>query len=138
MTDNQKEQIAQLRESNLGYGEIAAITGLSKDAIKYYCKTHNLGGQRSEIKATEGTIQLCRFCGKPITNSSKARKRLYCSDECRRSWWKAHPEEGKPRERSIHTLSCGYCGKTFTSWGEHGRKFCSHACYIKSRFGVQK
>lgn len=137
MTDNQKEQITNLREGGLGYGKIAIRTGLTKEAVRYFCKTHDLEGVKSPARTQGDVSDLCRFCNKPITSTPGKRQRLYCSDECRRLWWKAHPEKGKPREKSIHVLVCKFCGKTFTSWGEHGRKFCSHECYIKSRFGVK-
>jgi len=137
MTDNQKEQIAKLREGGLGYGEIAVRTGLTKENVRYYCKTHDLAGQKSFIQPVDGDTQHCRFCGKPIV-SKVGRRRLYCSEECRRSWWKAHPESSKPREEAIHTITCKCCGKVFTTWGQHNRVYCSHACYIKSRFGEKR
>ena len=137
MTNDQKEQITKLRESGLGYGEISVKTGLTKDAVKYYCKNHDLGGKRSRIQASDDNIQLCRFCGKPIASNGK-RKRLYCSEECRRSWWKEHPQASKPREEAIHTITCKCCGKVFTTWGQHNRVFCSHACYIRDRFGEKR
>lgn len=30
---------------------------------------------------------------------------------------------------------CEYCGKTFLSYGNKNRKYCSHSCYINDRFG---
>ena len=76
----------------------------------------------------------CRYCGQTIPYSL-GRRRLYCSDECRKAWWNEHSEEGVPRAGSLKTLNCAYCGKQFTTWGNHHRKYCSHECYVKARFG---
>jgi len=137
MTDNQKEQIAKLRERGFGYGEIAIKTGLTKENVRYFCKTHDLAGKRSLVQTEDGNTNSCRFCGKPIV-SKMGRKRLFCSEECRRSWWKKHSEAAKPKEEAIHTITCKYCGKVFTTWGQHNRVYCSHECYIRDRFGEKR
>jgi endogenous inhibitor of DNA gyrase (YacG/DUF329 family) len=79
----------------------------------------------------------CRYCGQTIPYSL-GRRRLYCSDECRKAWWNEHSEEGVPRAGSLKTLNCAYCGKQFTTWGNHHRKYCSHECYVLARFGRKK
>ena len=37
--------------------------------------------------------------------------------------------------RAIYECVCECCGKTFSSYGNKNRKYCSHSCYIKGRFG---
>jgi hypothetical protein len=57
---------------------------------------------------------------------------LFCSDECRLTWWNQNKyrEGGKPR-----TFKCLNCGKEFQAFVVKERKYCSHACYIEARFG---
>ena len=76
----------------------------------------------------------CSYCGRPITVLS-GRKRLYCSEDCRRAWWREHSDEGVPKKESLQIKYCAYCGKKFTTWGERQQKYCSHQCYVKARFG---
>ena len=46
MTLEQKNQIAQMREQNLGYASIAKEMGLSVNTIKAYCRRNDLSGNR--------------------------------------------------------------------------------------------
>jgi hypothetical protein len=50
-------------------------------------------------------------------------------------WWKAHPEQ--INQKAVYYFSCPYCNKDFTAYGNRTRRFCSHACYINSRFGAK-
>ena len=79
-----------------------------------------------------------------LIQPSTGRPKKFCSDKCRREWWKAHPEKLHRKDTAIYTMTCARCGKEFTSYGNKNRKYCSHDCYIKARFwegledGVQK
>ena len=59
MTLEQKKQIAQRREQNLGYASIAKEMGLSVNTIKAYCRRNDLSGNRSlsdtQPEKTSGT-----------------------------------------------------------------------------------
>ena len=59
MTLEQKNQIAQMREQNLGYAYIAKEMGLSVNTIKAYCRRNDLAGNRSlsdtQPEKTSGT-----------------------------------------------------------------------------------
>jgi hypothetical protein len=35
----------------------------------------------------------------------------------------------------MYSFTCAGCGVEFAAYGNASRKFCSHECYIKSRFG---
>lgn len=61
-------------------------------------------------------------------------KKLFCSDECRRNWWKEHPEEAKHSKAATYKCECSYCQRVFYSYGNKNRKYCSHDCYIQARF----
>ena len=47
MTLEQKNQIARMREQNLGYACIAKEMGISVNTIKAYCRRNDLSGNRS-------------------------------------------------------------------------------------------
>jgi hypothetical protein len=49
------------------------------------------------------------------------------------AWWKEHPE--RLNRKAVYGLVCAGCGKPFESYGNRYRKYCSHDCYIKDRFG---
>ena len=57
----------------------------------------------------------------------------FCRKECREKWWSKNRNKlNKKKARIEHCLSCG---KEMRLYEFEKRKFCSHACYIESRFG---
>lgn len=128
MTDAEKEKIRFWRMEGLGYGAIAARLGLSDNTVKSFCRCNHLTG----VAAREA-VTACRHCGKPLAEVPGRKGRKFCSEACRRAWWKAHPE--LVDRKAFYLMDCAYCGKEFRSYGNRGRKYCSHACYIAARFG---
>lgn len=128
MTDAQKENIRYLRGEGLGYRAIAARLGISENTVKSFCRRNDLTGV-----ASKEPPQVCRHCGQPLSKAPKRKERKFCSEACRRVWWKAHPE--LIDRKAFYPLTCAECGKEFLSYGNRKRKYCSHACYIKARFG---
>nr|WP_297993491.1 hypothetical protein [uncultured Actinomyces sp.] len=51
------------------------------------------------------------------------------------SWWHTHPM--MLERRAITTHTCAGCGATFEAYGNKHRKYCTHACYIRTRFGTR-
>lgn len=128
MTNEQKEKIAELRTLGYSCSKIGDELGISKNTVKTYCRRHNLS-----LKAEEACNSTsCRNCGKSILQREKQKKRIFCSKECRENWWHAHPEQ--LQQKAVYEYSCAGCGKTFTAYGNSHRKYCSHECYIKTRF----
>ena len=138
MTDFQAKQIRELRLRGAGYKSIASAVGLSRDTVRNYCKSHGLDGYASALvlnvkeQMESGTACLC--CGKELIQPSTGRKRKFCSDKCRREWWSAHPEAIKRKESAYYEATCAYCGKTFRSYGNKNRRYCSHECYVRDWF----
>ena len=136
MTDAQAAQIKELRLNGMGYRAIADALGLSRDIVRNHCKAKGMGGY---VAATVRNMQeraehsgICICCGKEIEQQGNGRPRKFCSEKCRRQWWKTHPEEGS--QKAMYTQVCARCGKEFTAYGNCHRKYCSHDCYIKARF----
>ena len=122
MTTTQKETIQRMRLQRIGYTQIAKEVGLTVNTVKMYCYRNGLN--------TEALIKnaaLCKNCGKVITEKSKTRPRVFCSEECKRAWWNAHRKERK--NDNIVEYACTTCGKHFFDYAHSNRKFCSLACY---------
>ena len=136
MTDTQAKQIRDFRVKGIGYKAIASVLGLSRDVVRMYCKNHGLGGYGAEVVVnTAEQIQqgrACPYCSQTIRQPGMGRRRKFCSDTCRRSWWTRHPEAA--RRVSFYEKACAYCDQLFTIYGNKHRRYCSHECYVRDRF----
>lgn len=133
MTDTQKEQIHNMRKAGMSYSKIASALGISENTIKSYCRRNNLGAKKDIKPKNEKEIYTsCKHCGKPLTQGTKGQPKKFCSEECRRLWWKGN--DSQYDKKAFYTLRCIGCGKKFESYGNKNRKFCSHNCYINYRF----
>lgn len=136
MTDKQKSEITGLRAAGDGYTVIARKMGLPRDTVRSFCRRNGLAGETAAGKEgaagcpEEGS---CRECGKALRQLEGMKKRVFCSRECREKWWHGHPEQ--IRQRAVYSFICAGCGKQFDVYGDSRRKYCSHGCYIKARFG---
>jgi hypothetical protein len=139
MTDYQKNKIMQFRRQGMGYKAIANILGLSRDIVRGFCKRCGLDGTAAviqkniELKTDDGF--LCAFCSKPLKQPRHGRKRRFCSDDCRRNWWKENADKASPKETALYAITCAFCKKEFSSYGNKNRKYCNHTCFISDRFG---
>jgi endogenous inhibitor of DNA gyrase (YacG/DUF329 family) len=138
MKETEKQQIYALRLKGVGYKAIAAVLGISRDSIRGFCKRNGLDGDSKvvslNLEEKKRNQLICPCCGKPIKQKERGRSRRFCSDECRRKWWNDHPQERNKKDSAIYKYTCPHCGKEFSCYGNRTRKFCSHDCYIKSRF----
>lgn len=97
MTEYEKMKIPKLRASGMGYKAIANVLGLSRDAVRGFCKKYGLNEnaevmQRNlELKVKNGV--LCLNCSKPLESKHHGRKRKLCCDWCRREWWKQNADK---------------------------------------------
>ena len=120
----QKTLILYYREQHMTYRQIGEKLGLSPDTVKTFCRR-----KRAQSERTEESVQAqCRNCGAPVHLLPGRRERLFCSPACRTAYWRKHNLlGGTPRY-------CAGCGALLTG-GSASRKYCSHACYIRHRFG---
>lgn len=142
MTEVERRQIHDFRLKGAGYKAIAAALGVSRDSVRGYCKRSGCGGESKamslKVAEVEQTSLLCPCCGRGVTKNSRGRIRRFCSDECRRKWWSDHMEARSKKETAIYSYTCPRCGKAFSAYGDKTRKYCSHDCYIKARFWIEK
>lgn len=93
------DQIVNLRLEGVGYQTIAKTVGTSKENVRYFCKTHGLAGNAKLVRLNYAEYQkspdVCKHCGGRIVRGAHSGKKIFCSETCRRSWWKFHPEESK-------------------------------------------
>ncbi len=128
MDMKQKERVVALRSRGMGYAAIAGTLGVTKSQVSGYCR--RAGIAKGDTEEAPGT---CPECGAAVEQHPGRKRRRFCSDACRRAWWNAHPE--MVRRRAVYEFECACCGQPFTAYGNAGRKYCSHACYIADRFG---
>jgi endogenous inhibitor of DNA gyrase (YacG/DUF329 family) len=130
MNEKQKTHIQDMRCQGVGYAKIAAALGISENTVKSYCRRNGLGGVASAAPdADAGGRSYCIQCGIPLVQTAGAKRKRFCSDRCRISWWNAHPEKLK----SAREFVCQTCAKTFKSYGKRERKYCSRSCYGLSK-----
>ena len=138
MNEYQKKKICELRISGFGYKAIANEVGLSRDVVRNFCKTNKLNGYLANMNENIRKMALenvvCLNCQKPIKQYKRGKARKFCSENCRRAWWKENADKGQHNETAIYKLRCSYCGVEFESYGNKNRKYCCHECYIKDRF----
>jgi endogenous inhibitor of DNA gyrase (YacG/DUF329 family) len=136
MNQLQKQRIAELRRLGESYAKIADSLGISVNTIQSYCRRNNLGGDLSiiTVQGTENHLY-CKNCGNELIQQPGRKTRRFCSDTCCAAWWKANPDQlGK---KAVYSFTCGKCGEEFTAYGNKGRKYCSHSCYVADRFGKE-
>ena len=142
MTNEQRREIFELRSEGLGYTEIGKRVGLSGNAVRCYCRRNGINAPGTVAKLNTSVMQekneVCLNCKRRITQPTKGAPRKFCSDACRRAWWKQHPEQHQKRDSAFYELVCAGCGRPFKSYGNKRRKYCSHSCYIQTRFGGTK
>lgn len=134
MTKAQKDVIRELRREGFSYGKVSEKTGIKYEAVKSFCRRNGLTGKGiKRVEDINGRYEVCLNCGTPLIQQEHKKRRVFCCDNCRATWWSKHPEMIK--KKAIYHFSCCNCGRLFSAYGNSGRKYCSHECYIEDRFG---
>ena len=133
LRQDQKLQIEFFRKQGIGYRQIAEELGLSRDAVRYYCKTHDLAGNAQEAyENAKGVV--CPQCGRKLLQPRTGRKRVFCSNDCKNKWWHASDKLFPRPLSSREEIFCACCGKSILAYRNKKRRYCSHECYIRDRF----
>lgn len=97
MTETQKNKIRQMRLDGCGYRHIAAKLELSLSAVKSYCRCHRLTGfgkvvaLNNAVRIEQGLI--CMGCGKRLRQTPGKKKKIFCSDKCRKKYRRSRGTE---------------------------------------------
>lgn len=148
MTSEEKQKIIDMKASGKSANAISKELSISLNTVKSFLRRNKhkmivetiekpvdniivLSEERkSELPISNGK---CLNCGKDIIQNDKIKKRKFCSDDCKKEWWKHHTD--CLNKKAIYEIKCEGCNKTFKAYGNKNRKYCSHDCYIASRFG---
>ena len=126
VTHEQAAQIEKLRESGMGYRLIANELGLSRDTVRYFCKTQDKGKNAKVRDGDDG--RYCTQCGRILHTKATGRPKKFCSDACRLRYWKEHCGNAEV------VKVCAYCGKTFNAAGHKSQKYCCRDHYFDDYF----
>jgi endogenous inhibitor of DNA gyrase (YacG/DUF329 family) len=132
MAEIQKNRIHEMRRLGFTYRRIASTVSLIEGTVKSYCLRAEKQGLIPPPYDTASN--LCRQCDKEVVQTPKRKRKLFCSKACRQKWWNSHLYLVDRRSKSLHHLVCSGCGKPYTVYGNSKRKYCSHKCYINSRY----
>ncbi len=96
MTELQKNKIRKMRLDGLGYKHIASKLVLPLSTVKSYCRRNGLIGIGSVVALNnEISVQLgliCKNCGRRLKHTEGKRRKVYCSDRCRKEYWNLNNE----------------------------------------------
>ena len=126
MTYEEKRKVDKLRLQGYGCTAISNTLGISLNSVKSYCRR----SKPKEIPIDVINEGGCEFCGKSLVHIEGKKKKKFCCDKCRISWWNHNRD--KIHHRVSYEIVCLYCGETFVST-DNSRKYCSQNCYRKSR-----
>lgn len=128
MQKEQKQAIAMLRLQGGSYAEIAAYLNLSLNTVKSFCLRNKITPvPQAGPEDMDNPGGICKNCGAALEQVPAGRKKAFCSDRCRCIWWN-HNRREKP-----YRLACRHCGRTFISFGNKNRAYCSRDCRALSR-----
>ena len=89
MTDR-NQRIAELRQQNYSYSFIGKVLSLSPNTVKSICRRCGFEAFGSKkTKAEKLSARFCQNCG-ALLSQDRNREQKFCSDNCRRKWWKAN------------------------------------------------
>ena len=81
MTTLEKQKIINMIKQGYSHKEIGDLLGLSRNTISSIARRSN-GNLVEEA--------FCPYCGAPLKQTRGHRQKTYCSDNCRKQYWKKH------------------------------------------------
>ena len=130
MTEQDKALLTGYRQQGKGCTEIARLLGVSVNTVKSYCRRNGISAEvKPKLDMPLVRKGKCKQCGAEIKQTEHRREKQFCSDRCRMRWWHAHRSDSRSAVEHI----CPECRRTFVT--DRIQKYCSHECYILSRFG---
>lgn len=130
LSETTKQRVLELRRRGASYGQIAAEVEVSRNTVKSICRRAAIVTDQPNEQPAVGCCDHCQTRLPMVTSG-----RRFCSTTCRLAWWHAHPE--RLNRKAIYVFTCAYCATKFSAYGNRNRKYCTHACYIRDRFGTR-
>jgi hypothetical protein len=121
------------RRQGYSYEKICKLINVSKSTVAAYCRRHDIRPithvkeSTTEEKRADANL-FCKYCGCELIQSSRGKPKKFCSEACRRNWWKDN--EQALNKKAYYFVTCKNCNKLFESYGNKNRKYCCHECYI--------
>ena len=134
MTQSDRDKIQRLRLEGKSYTQIADTLQISRNTVKSVCQ--RMGIKQADVLVENHDSEHCRHCGRILLQNETGKRKLFCSDLCRRAWWKQHRD--KIKLKSAAKAKCAFCGRVFEDYEKNHRKYCCHTCYIRDRFGEKR
>ena len=102
LTEKQRATISLMRSHGVAYARIARHLELNANSVKTYCLRNNItiNPELEQVDDPEGIW--CLHCWREISLRKGSK---FCSQECRRTWWKHH------RTLISQTITCANCGQ---------------------------
>lgn len=126
MDFNEKIKITELRNKGLGYKKISQILGINVNSVKSFCRANKLTSSYITAKPR------CKQCKKELYQPPKMKTLKFCCSNCRVEWWNRHRDQIKHKVKL--EIICLGCGNKFYAYEKENRKYCSHRCYVNTRF----
>ena len=132
-----REQARLLREKGMSLRKVAALTGLTKDVVRNISRKIVVAADDDDtLDSRINGGQACTYCGRSMEqHGGSGRPRRFCSERCRRQYWRLHRPEQKKKEDKLFLRTCAYCGKTFQIYGKNDRKYCCREHYRLHFYG---
>lgn len=134
MTQKERDEVQRMRLEGRSYTQIGDYLNISRNTVKSICQ--RVGIQPADITGKGHDSERCRNCGTILIQKNTGKRKLFCSDSCRRTWWKEHRD--KRTMKSASKTKCAFCGCIFEDYDKNHRRYCSHGCYVRDRFGEKK
>lgn len=87
-----REEILRFRLQGLGYKAIASRLKLSRDSVRQYCYRNGLAGYSKAVMLNLQQMLddeiICKNCGAKLKHTDGKRRKIFCSDRCRKKYWK--------------------------------------------------
>lgn len=112
MTNEQKQKIYQLKNAGKNITEISRELDISRNTIKSYLRRNN-------------DESYCPVCGMVLFHQPHKKKKKFCSDKCRMTYWR----NNNTKTDTMIPIICAGCGKKFYAYKSKNRKYCSALCY---------
>ncbi len=131
-----REQARLLREKGMSLRKTAATTGLTKDVVRNISRKITVAAEDDSLEAMMQAGNACSYCGGAMEqHGGSGRPRRFCSDYCRRQYWRLHRPEQRRKENKLFLRTCAYCGKTIQIYGKNDRKYCCREHYRLHFYG---